>query len=277
MYLGSSSLSLSHGRTHKLTHKHKHALCDAAPQAGRPLHLPHLLCPQLNFDQSFQRQRRVCELCMHRARVFAYEHLRNQSTVAYPSAGACYNCIFPPAVDKCLDSVCVCVWVARHKCQLWFGVEFAEMLDEQQVIVWQRKAPRELRPEMSVLEECVCVCFMLFQIPLPVMLPSICSLCGSLIRQWAGLRPCLKRGSPGLLGEHLLKDHSTGCVWGGLLSSDWSLPQFPHASATLVSSAPPLCLPVFNTLNPLLTATRTLIFFFSSRSVHLLPIIHLHA
>lgn len=48
---------------HTHTHSHKHALCDAVPQAGCPLHLPHLLCPQLNFDLSFQRQRLVYVNC----------------------------------------------------------------------------------------------------------------------------------------------------------------------------------------------------------------------
>lgn len=126
------------------------------------------------------------------------------------------------------------------------------------------KAPRGLRPEMSGKEECmcVCVCFMLFQILLPVMLPSICSLCGSLIRQWAGLRPCLKGWSPGLLAEHLLKDHSTGYIWGGLLSSYWSLP--PSLSLYFFSFACPptpcvcLCLCLY-TLNSLPTATSSLL------------------
>lgn len=108
----------------------------------------------------------------------------------------------------------------------------------------------------------VCVCFMLFQILLPVMLPSICSLCGSLIRQWAGLRPCLKGWSPGLLAEHLLKDHSTGYIWGGLLSSYWSLP--PSLSLYFFSFACPptpcvcLCLCLY-TLNSLPTATSSLL------------------
>ena len=100
---------------------------------------------------------------------------------------------------------------------------------------------------------CVCVHFRLFQTPLPIMPLSVCSLCGSLIRQWAGLRPCLKGRSPGLLAEHLLKDHSSGYIWGGLLSSHWSLPpSFPPFVGLSV------CLSVFISLNPFLATTRAL-------------------
>ncbi|MEQ2189148.1 hypothetical protein GOODEAATRI_022284 [Goodea atripinnis] len=77
-------------------HTHTHMLSDAAPRAGRPLHLPHLLCPQLNFDQPFQRHRLVCASC-----VFTEERLHiHVYAIKNPlSIGVWYNCIYPPALD----------------------------------------------------------------------------------------------------------------------------------------------------------------------------------
>lgn len=95
------------------------------------------------------------------------------------------------------------------------------MLDEQQVIVWQGSKGTWA---WDVRDGGVYVCVLCyFRSFFPSCFPPF-ALCGSLIRQWAGLRPCLKGWSPGLLAEHLLKDHSTGYIWGGLLSSYWSLP-----------------------------------------------------
>lgn len=63
----------------QLTHKRKHAFCDAVPQAGRPLHLPHLLCPKLNFDQSFQRQRLVYVNCVCKS-VCVYAFMQSKTS-----------------------------------------------------------------------------------------------------------------------------------------------------------------------------------------------------
>lgn len=219
------------------THSHKHALCDAVPQAGRPLHLPHLLCPQLNFDLSSQRQSLVCVNCV--CRVFAYTRLYNQRHVAFLSIGVCYNCISPPAVDWCVFSVGMCVCLcgaAEVPAVIWCTVCWCRRMSTR----WAAsccvtRQGSEGTQAWDVMDGGMCVNACVFH---AISDPSSL-LCGSLIRQWAGLRPCLKGRSPGLLAEHLLKDHSSGYIWGGLLSSFWSLPpSFPFCLSLCLSLSP---------------------------------------
>lgn len=99
------------------------------------------------------------------------------------------------------------------------------------------------------------------------MLFSVCSLCGSLIRQRARLRPCLRERSLGLLAERLLKDHSAGCVWGGLISSYWSLP--------LLLLVPSPRQSVLNSVNPCSLQLRASFCHFVILSPRLSPCHHL--
>lgn len=159
------------------------------------------------------------------------------------------------ALQLCLASSCRLMRCAvQQKCQLLFSVGFAgvedRQLDEHQIAEWQDKALRGHGPEMSGMVRVWVSCYFRSSF-------SSCSspfaLCGSLIRQWAGLWPCLKGRSLGLLAEHLLKDHSSGYIWGGLL--------LIPVSAAFTSIGPPAhpplalsycwCLSVFFTLQPL--------------------------
>lgn len=240
-YLCRNTISLSGAHTHIHTHPHKftHILFDAVPQAGRPLHLPHLLCPQLNFDQSFpETEACMCELCVYRVRVFAYTRLRNQRHVASLSHDVLQ--LHLPSSSRLMlrinQCVCACVFCAAEApavfcCSVCWDARWAASHR-----VTRRGSEGTLGLSCRGRRR-ACVCVLQFRKQLPVMLFSVCSLCGSLIRQWAGLRPCLRERSLGLLAERLLKDHSAGCVWGGLISSYWSLPLL-----LLVPSPPLDCL-----------------------------------
>lgn len=52
--------------------------------------------------------------------VFVYTRLCNKRRVAFLSAGVCYNCISPPAVDWCVDSVGACVCGSRSSSSCYF-------------------------------------------------------------------------------------------------------------------------------------------------------------